>query len=1188
MLAELGEPYIHPPGAEDLRAPIICELLQGGLDAGNGSRWKTGGHGIDIVGATVVGALSAQNLGVLRTLRLRECRLGDVDLSGCTMPAVDLVDCDLGRFTAWALRVTGDVALLGCRLRGHLAASGAQVGRFVLRGTSIDGTDTYGRSCDLRRARSVGTLRMEAAPRPDSTAPRPDPAAPDREPTGEPEPVVTLAGSLDATDGHFGGVEITGITFAGRDRNGDSLAVGLAEITGRCRIQAARTAGAVRLSGVTVDGDVWIGGSQLGVNDRNRSLLGESMRVGGDVYLFGSQGGPPRGLGSPFEAAGSIRLSDAKVGSLRLRGVRIAEPDAGGNGLLAERLGVSGDLTIGGDRTDAAVSVEGAVRLSGAQVSGNVVIQHTTIGENPRQRESLYCDGLGVRGFATFGPHLTTASTLRLPGAVIDRHLRIEGIRVLGHNAYQTSIYAESLSVGGRVLLTAAYDPASSVSPPRGTEPEPELDDHFAVAGAVQLVRARLGGLTVRWGVIGGGDLDGDGLVAHAAQVVSDVVFGPRLDVRGAVHLASMTASYVRSDGLTVGANLDHQSIVADSLTVSTDLLLSGPTAVGATDDPGPGSAGPGSAGPGSGATGSDGSGSGPGDLGSAGLLTTEGSVHLNGARIGGRLRLSGASLGPADATGALVADAMHVTGDVLLEAAGRPFSAAGPLRLSGSRIVGDLRITNARITGHTTRNGYSLLGDHLRVTGEVAITGSGAAGSGAAPTVLSGAVRLSDASLGGFQLAGVDVLGTDHGGKSLVLHGTTVEGRMRLGRHLRLAGAVGMGEASMTRLDCHGVDIGPNHEDGVAFAAENLTVRGSARFVGLIIRAGSLRLFGANVASNLLLEGCRLDGIDGHAMSLVLDSARVGGDLAVQDLASSGRLALRGVRVDGELRMVYSDQIRGAVLFGGASARVIRDEWPPSTTSRRWSVPGRNRAPQPLPGPRVDLVGFNYEVIHALAEQGWRHRLRWLESRPTLVAGADGRHSPERTLFHAQPYGHLAAMYRRHGDNASARAVRIAQQQAIDRQIRAGASSATWLRYPARRMLYLTVGYGYRPWRVAWWAAGVMLVMYALLTVAPAGAMIPSERSLSAAANSGALARQAPVAEQCPRAFPCLSRAGYAADVFLPIVDLDQEASWRPSGRGGWGRALVAYQWFAIASGWVLTTIVIAAVTGVVRRDEP
>lgn len=1148
MLAELGEPYVHGPGADDLRAPIVCDLLAGGLDDGNGRRWTTSGHGVDIVGATVLGALSAQNLGPLRSLRLRNCRLDDLDLSGCTMPAVDLTDCELGRFSAWALRVTGDVALVGCRLGGPLAASGAQVGRFVLRGTSIAGTDAYGRSCDLRRARSVGTLRLEAAPRPDAAGPG-----------GEPDLVVTLAGSLDATDGHFGGVEITGITFAGRDRNGDSLAVGLAEITGRCRIRAVQTVGAVRLSGVTVDGDVWIGGSQLGVNDRNRSLLCESMRVGGDVYLFGAQGGPARGPDSPFEAAGSIRLSDAKVGSLRLRGVQIAQADAGGNGLLAERMGVSGDLTIGADRADAVVSVEGAVRLSGTQVSGNVVVQYTTIGENPRH-ESLYCDGLGVRGFATFGPRLTTAGTFRLPGAVIDRHLRIEGIRVRGHNAYRTSLYAESLNVGGRVLLTAAYDLDSSVSPFRGTEPEPPPEDHFAMAGAVQLVRARLGGLTVRWGVIGGGDLDGDGLIAHAVQVVSDVVLGPRLEVRGAVHLASMTASYVRSDGVTIGANRDHHSIVADSLTVSTDLLLSGPTA-------GPDNFRPDSVG---------------------GLLTTEGSVQLNGARIGGRLRLSGARLGAADATGALVADAMHVTGDVLLEAAGRPFSAAGPVRLSGSRIVGDLRITAARITGHTTGNGYSLLGDHLRVTGEVAITGSGAPGDRAGTTVLSGAIRLSDANLGGFQLVGVRVLGTDHGANALVLHGTTVDGRMRLGRDLWLAGAVGMGEASMTRLDCDGVDIGAADQDGVAFAVENLTVRGSARFVGLALRAGSLRLFGANVASNLLLDGCRLEGADRHALSVVLDSTRVGGDLAVRDLETAGGLALRGVRVDGELRMALSDRIRGAVLLGGASARVMRDEWPPSTATRRWSLPGRNRVPQPLPGPGIDLVGFNYEVIHASAEQGWRYRLRWLESRPGPEAGADGRPAGERTPFHAQPHGHLAAMYRRHGDSASARAVRIAQQQAIDRQIRAGAASARWLRYPARRLLYLTVGYGYRPWRVAWWAAGVMLVMYALLTAAPAGVMIPSERSLSAAANAGALAGSAPAAEQCPRAYPCLSRAGYAADTFLPIVDLDQEDSWRPSGRGGWGRALVAYQWFAIASGWVLTTIVIAAVTGVVRRDEP
>jgi hypothetical protein len=533
----------------------------------------------------------------------------------------------------------------------------------------------------------------------------------------------------------------------------------------------------------------------------------------------------------------------------------------------------------------------------------------------------------------------------------------------------------------------------------------------------------------------------------------------------------------------------------------------------------------------------------------------------------------------------------MRVTGDVQLDAAGdAPFTAAGAVRLSGSQILGDLRVTSARIGGTTTPYGYSLLGDHLRVTGDVLIVGPRTpADRWARTTTLVGAIRLSDAHLGGLRLSGARVAGCDGGANALVLHGTVVDGRILLGGDVRLAGAIGMGETSTTRLDCIDVRVRGDSHGGVGISAENLAARGSVEFVGVTIRAGSLRLFGANVASNLRIERCGLFGDDGHGMSLVLDSVRVGGDVSLHSLATSRQLTLRGARIDGALELDFSSRLGGAVLLGGASARVIRDHWPDGDPprgwlARPWVMPGANRPPARLPGPGVDLVGFDYQVIHAASRQDWGFRLRWLESRP--LADAEGTVPAGR--FHAQPHGHLAAMYRRHGDSASSRAVRISQQQAIDRDIRERAERRWRARYAGRRFLYLTVGYGYRPWRVAWWSVAVVGVLFLLLASAPAGVMIPSERSLSAAANAQALAPRSPVRDSCPRAYPCLSRVGYAADVFLPIVDLDQENAWRPSGRGTWGWALVTYQWFVIASGWVLTTIVIAAVTGVVRRDEP
>ena len=63
----------------------------------------------------------------------------------------------------------------------------------------------------------------------------------------------------------------------------------------------------------------------------------------------------------------------------------------------------------------------------------------------------------------------------------------------------------------------------------------------------------------------------------------------------------------------------------------------------------------------------------------------------------------------------------------------------------------------------------------------------------------------------------------------------------------------------------------------------------------------------------------------------------------------------------------------------------------------------------------------------------------------------------------------------------------------------------------------------------------------------------------------------------------PPFNAAGYSLDTFLPIVSFGQEDAWTQ--REG-TLALQAYTWAHIAIGWVLTTLGVLGVTGLVRRD--
>jgi hypothetical protein len=47
-----------------------------------------------------------------------------------------------------------------------------------------------------------------------------------------------------------------------------------------------------------------------------------------------------------------------------------------------------------------------------------------------------------------------------------------------------------------------------------------------------------------------------------------------------------------------------------------------------------------------------------------------------------------------------------------------------------------------------------------------------------------------------------------------------------------------------------------------------------------------------------------------------------------------------------------------------------------------------------------------------------------------------------------------------------------------------------------------------------------------------------------------------------------------------LPVVDLHQQDSWIPREHAQW------WAWTSILAGWILTTAVVAALTGLIKKD--
>jgi hypothetical protein len=167
--------------------------------------------------------------------------------------------------------------------------------------------------------------------------------------------------------------------------------------------------------------------------------------------------------------------------------------------------------------------------------------------------------------------------------------------------------------------------------------------------------------------------------------------------------------------------------------------------------------------------------------------------------------------------------------------------------------------------------------------------------------------------------------------------------------------------------------------------------------------------------------------------------------------------------------------------------------------------------------------------------------RLRWLERDP-------GNYTP-------QLYEQLAAAYHKAGQDDDAREVAIAKQRR--RRQTLNLPGKMW-----NSLLHWTVGYGYQTWKAGVW----LLVLVGLGWYIFDRAHNPYPAHLLAAKPPGER--------------PWFHAGLYALDLLLPFADLGYQSAWIAR---GWAR------WFFLGwnlTGWILITAVLAALSGLIKRD--
>ncbi len=518
--------------------------------------------------------------------------------------------------------------------------------------------------------------------------------------------------------------------------------------------------------------------------------------------------------------------------------------------------------------------------------------------------------------------------------------------------------------------------------------------------------------------------------------------------------------------------------------------------------------------------------------------FTAMGEVNLLSARIGGNLSFVGAALSNPKGS-ALLAARISVGGAMFCgHAIDNPggFSAKGEVRLVGARVGGFISFRGATLANP---GGIALAADGLTVEQSISFTDGFAA---------TGEVRLLGARLGG-DLIFTGATLSNPGGYALNASRLSAGGAMFCGHQIGNPGGFSA-QGEVRLVDAHigafltfdGASLA--NPGGAALAADRLRVDQTVFCRRGFHAHGEVCLRDGHVKSLVCSDGV-VTNPDGAAVNA--EGLTVAHDvLWTKEFKAEGEVSFRAARIGGQLAfdgaiLISPNSDRGVTLQElDAQVLVLRPHAPPDghvdLTHARVRVLVDPQAAWPG---SLGLWSFVYDVLHEHPRISVAARLRWLERDPR-------GYSP-------QPYEQLAGVYRRAGRDDDARRVAIAKQRR--RRKDQHLVGKAW-----GLLLDGLVGYGYRTWQAGLWLLGFLLVGWLVFARAYPQHMTPTTRP----------------GEPLPAFQPLM----YALDTLLPVIDLHQQDNWVPHGLAQW------WAWASILAGWALTTAVVAALTGIMKKE--
>jgi hypothetical protein len=564
-----------------------------------------------------------------------------------------------------------------------------------------------------------------------------------------------------------------------------------------------------------------------------------------------------------------------------------------------------------------------------------------------------------------------------------------------------------------------------------------------------------------------------------------------------------------------------------------------------------------------------------------------KGTVNLIGAKIGGYLDCSGGKFinkrrrGYKNAQIALEATGIKVEGNVNLCGG---FDSKGTVSLYGATIGRELDCKGGKFTNPGL---VAFNGDQMQVDGCVFLSeGFKAEGQ----VRLIGAIigRDLDCTNGKFFITSNKTANSKGFGEALKASGMKVSGNMYLRKGFEATGMVRLVDATVDGfLDCSGGKFS-NNSDGLngpveAIEATRLQVGGTVSMcidkdTKEIFRAtGMVSLYGANIGGDLDCK--RGEFVNPKGTALCADLLEVDQHVFLsENFHAEGEVCFKNAKINGYLLLGNIDSPKKAKLnlqFAQVSMLNIKntneDQWPR----------------------KLLLQGLNYEEINDDFADNQKALIKWLR----LQYGEPGDY------FRPQPYEKLAEVLSKSGRKTIAKKILITKNDdKKDPNLRLPLTRRERLWHS---MFGALISYGYKPWHAAIYGMGFVLLGWLIFSKGfKKGFIKPTkEKEFIKRPKETEVHNKngKPNDDFKPKAgenYPKFNALMYSLDIFVPLIDLHQSKYWLPNinkmktqrtshnfilfNAGG---LLWCYLWIQTIFGWLLTLLLVAGLTGLVRK---